>query len=159
MSDNEVESATRTIAAPPEDIWRVITDPRGHVAIDSSGMLMAAEDAKPVTAVGDEFVIHMDREALGDMPLGKYDVTNVVTMFEPYTHFEWAVGALDMPRVGHLYGYKLTPGADGTTEVTSYCDWSGIKDDWKQSGYFPVIRATTLRATLGILERVVQTGF
>jgi hypothetical protein len=158
MSDNEVESATRTIAASAEDIWRVITDPAGHVAIDSSGMLMTADDAKPVSAVGEQFVIHMDREALGDMPLGTYDVVNVVTRFEPYTWFEWAVGGMGIDRIGHLYGYRLAPGAEGTTEVTSYCDWSGVSDEWKQSGFFPVIKSTTLRATLGILERVVRAG-
>jgi hypothetical protein len=64
-----------------------------------------------------------------------------------------------VPRVGHLYGYRLEPGTDGTTTVTSYCDWSGVNDEWKQSGFFPVTKATTLRATLGILERLVRTGY
>lgn len=32
----------RTIPAAPEAIFRVLADPQGHVAIDSSGMLMAA---------------------------------------------------------------------------------------------------------------------
>ena len=47
----------------------VLRDPAGHVAIDSSGMLMSASGA-PVAAVGDTFVVHMDREALNDYPLG-----------------------------------------------------------------------------------------
>lgn len=155
VAEDEVESATRTIAAPPEAIWRVITDPRSHVSIDGSGMLMAAQDANPLTQVGDEFTIDMDREALGDIPLGKYTVTNVVTKYQPFELFEWAVAGLGMPPIGHVYGYRLEPGEDGTTLVTSYCDWSGVNEDWKKSGFFPVIHATTLRATLGILERVV----
>ena len=53
----------RAIAAPAADIFRVLSDPQGHVAIDSSGMLMSA-DGDPVKAVGDGFVVHMDREAL-----------------------------------------------------------------------------------------------
>jgi hypothetical protein len=65
----------RTIAAPAADIFAVLTDPQGHVAIDSSGMLQDAE-GDPVKALGDSFVVHMDREALNDFPqLGKYDVT------------------------------------------------------------------------------------
>lgn len=63
----------RTIRAPAGDIFRVLADPMGHVAIDSSGMLMDA-DGEPVGAVGDSFVVHMDREALNDFPLGAYDV-------------------------------------------------------------------------------------
>ena len=35
---------------------QVLSDPHGHVAIDSSGMLMDAT-GEPVTAVGDTFVV------------------------------------------------------------------------------------------------------
>jgi hypothetical protein len=59
----------RTIPADAATIFRVLCDPQGHVVIDSSGMLMSAE-GEPVTAVGDSFVVHMDREALNDFPLG-----------------------------------------------------------------------------------------
>ncbi len=64
----------RAVAAAPGEIFAVLTDPQGHVAIDSAGMLMAASGDK-VTRVGDTFVVHMDREALNDYPLGLYDVT------------------------------------------------------------------------------------
>ena len=42
-------------------------DPKGHVAIDASGMLQSSS-GEPATAEGDTFVIHMDRESLGDLP-------------------------------------------------------------------------------------------
>ena len=48
----------RTIAADPASIFRVLSDPQGHVTIDSSGMLQSA-DGDPVTAVGDSFVVHL----------------------------------------------------------------------------------------------------
>jgi hypothetical protein len=53
----------RPIAATPAEVFAVLSDPQGHVAIDSSGMLMSAEGDR-VTAVDDTFVVHMDREAL-----------------------------------------------------------------------------------------------
>ena len=56
-------------------------DPQGHVAIDSSGMLMDAT-GEPATKVGDSFVVHMDRGSLNDYPLGLYDVTVSITRFE-----------------------------------------------------------------------------
>ena len=34
--------ATRAIAADPAAVFRVLTDPQGHVAIDSSGMSQSA---------------------------------------------------------------------------------------------------------------------
>ena len=73
----------RKIAAPPTDIFAVLCDPQGHVAIDSSGMLQDAEGGA-VAAAGDSFVVHMDRDSLNDFPeLGKYDVTVSIREFEP----------------------------------------------------------------------------
>jgi hypothetical protein len=49
------------------------------VAIDASGMLQDFT-GEPAEKVGDTFVIHMDRESLNDIPLGKYDVTVHITV-------------------------------------------------------------------------------
>ena len=45
-------------------------------------MLMAAS-GDIVAKAGDTFVVHMDREALNDYPLGLYDVTVEIVTFEP----------------------------------------------------------------------------
>jgi hypothetical protein len=151
--DTERLEVQRTIDADPAAIFAVLSDPQGHVRIDSSGMLMSA-DGEPVKAVGDSFLVHMDRDALNDMPLGKYDVTVLITKFEPDREIAWTpTGNFD---IGHQYGYRLEPAGDGTTLVTSYYDWSMIGDNWKQLGIFPVISEGALRATLGILARTVQ---
>jgi hypothetical protein len=68
MTSDRLE-VQRTIAAKPATIFGILRDPQGHVTIDSSGMLMDAT-GEPVTAVGDSFVVHMDREALNDYPMG-----------------------------------------------------------------------------------------
>ena len=139
----------RTIPAEPAKIFAVLCDPQGHVAIDSSGMLQSA-DGDPVAAVGDSFVVHMDREALNDYPLGRYDVTVSIVTFEQDRDIAWTIlGALN---IGHVYGYRLDPTDDGTL-VTSYYDWSSIDPDWKS--VFPVLSEGALRATLGILARTV----
>ena len=143
----------RTIPADPATIFRVLCDPRGHVAIDSSGMLMAAT-GEPVTAVGDRFVVHMDREALNDYPLGLYDVTVVITTFDPDREIAWTIEGQIKPQIGHIYGYELAP-VEGGTRVTSYYDWSSIDPTWKEAGIFPILSEGALRATLGILARTV----
>jgi hypothetical protein len=153
MSDERIE-VQRTIRADPASIFAVLRDPEGHVAIDSSGMLMSATGA-PASAVGDTFVVHMDREALNDFPLGEYDVTIVISTYEQDREIAWRVtGGLDL---GHVYGYRLEPADDGTL-VTSYYDWSAITDEWREAGIFPVISEGALRATLGILARTVARG-
>ncbi len=143
----------RAIAATPAEIFAVLTDPTGHVAIDSSGMLMSAEPGR-VAKVGDTFTVHMDRESLNDYPaLGLYDVTNEVTAFEPDREIAWTVkGRFNL---GHVYGYQLEP-IDAGTLVTSYYDWSAVEE--KSKGIFPIIPESALRATLGILARTVAPG-
>ncbi|MEU6384148.1 SRPBCC family protein [Streptomyces bauhiniae] len=144
---------TRQLAASPAAIFDVLRSPQGHVAIDSSGMLQSAE-GDPVNAVGDEFLVHMDREALGDLPMGQYDVTVIITRYEPDALLEWTISGTIQPPIRHLYGYRLTPSESGTL-VTSYYDWSQIDDKYRKAGIFPVIPEAGLRATLGILARTV----
>jgi hypothetical protein len=146
----------RTIGADPATIFRVLCDPKGHVAIDSSGMLMSAT-GEPVTAVGDSFVVHMDREALNDYPMGLYDVTVTITTFVPDREIAWTILGQIRPQIGHVYGYRLEPADEGTL-ATSYYDWSNIDPVWKEADIFPIISEGALRATLGILARTVKPG-
>jgi hypothetical protein len=144
----------RAVAASAGEIFTVLTDPMGHVTIDSSGMLMEAV-GDTVAKAGDTFVVHMDREALNDYDLGLYDVTVEIVTFEQDREIAWTIrGQLN---IGHVYGYRLEPIEEGTL-VTSYYDWSGAGQDWKDAAIFPVIPESALRATLGILARTVAPG-
>lgn len=146
----------RQIAAAPDKIFTLLCDPAGHVAIDSSGMLQSAE-GKPVRGTGDEFVVHMDRESLNDYPLGKYDVTVIITGFEQDALIEWTISGQIQPPIRHLYGYRLEA-SEGGTLVTSYYDWSEIEQQYRDAGIFPVIPEAGLRATLGILARNLESS-
>ena len=146
----------RAIAAEPAAIFAVVSDPKGHVAIDASGMLMSST-GDPAKDVGDTFVIHMDREALNDYPMGRYDVTVVITEFEKDREIAWTIEGQIKPPIGHVYGYRLEP-VEGGTRVVSYYDWSSIDPVWQEAGIFPIIPESALRATLGILARKVAPG-
>ena len=147
----------RTISAPAADVFAVLCDPQGHVAIDATGMLQSA-DGDPVQAVGDSFVVHMDRESLNDYPLGKYEVTVSITDFEQDRLIAWTIFGQLKPDIGHVYGYRLEP-ADGGTLVTSFYDWSDIDQHWRDANIFPIVSELALRATLGILDRTVRRGY
>jgi len=147
----------RVIAAEPAAIFDVLRSPEGHVAIDASGMLMSAE-GEAATAVGDRFVVHMDRDSLRDFDLGEYDVTVVIETFEPNTEIAWSIDGVMQPPMGHVYGYRLEA-IEGGTMVTSYYDWSNLHEQY--AGFaerFPIISESSLRATLGILARTVAPG-
>lgn len=149
-------SATRVLPAEPDTVFAVLSEPDGHVAIDSSGMLQGA-DGDPLAAVGDAFVVHMDREALGDLPMGTYDVRVLASTFERPHAIAWTIEGTVRPPIGHVYGYELEPAGPGRTRVTSYCDWSQAREEWK--AVFPVIDEKALRASLGLLERAVRRGY
>jgi hypothetical protein len=154
MADERIE-VQRQVAAAPTEVFRLLCDPKGHVAIDSSGMLQSST-GEPATATGDTFVIHMDRQSLNDYPeLGRYDVTITITTFDPDREIAWTVLGQLRPQIGHIYGYTLEP-SDGGTLVTSYYDWSSIDEAYRTANIFPVISETALRATLGIMARTLE---
>jgi len=156
MSEPEIVSSTRLIAAPAASIYPLVSSPEGHVRIDGSGMLLASPDSEPVTAVGDTFTMHMDREPLGDIPLGKYDVTVVITNLEPDRWVEWSVeDKRDGGIWGHVYGYRLNPISGTETEVTTYCDWSGLPERRKARANFPVVPLSMMIQSLDKLEALV----
>ena len=130
MTDERFE-VQRTIKAAPDVIFSVLRDPKGHVAIDSAGMLMSAT-GEPVSGVGDSFVVHMDREALNDYPLGEYDVTVNIITYEQDREIAWTIEGVIKPPIGHIYGYRLEPIEDGTL-VTSYYDWSNTTGSPRRS--------------------------
>ena len=70
-------------------------------------------------------------------------------------YITWEVSGENFPSIGHYYGYRLEPVADGTV-VTSIYDWSAVDEKWKARGGWPVIPESALKATLGILERTVR---
>ena len=113
---NERLEVQRRIPADAATIFAVVSSPEGQVAIDASGMLQDFS-GEPAEKVGDTFVIHMDRESLNDFPeMGKYDVTVHIITFERDREIAWNLGIEEFP---HFYGYRLEPGDDGVTNVTS----------------------------------------
>ncbi|HAN07867.1 MAG TPA: polyketide cyclase [Acidimicrobiaceae bacterium] len=148
----------RAIAASPSKIFAVLIDPRGHVEIDASGMLMSATEP-PVTAVGDRFDIEMDRDSLRDFDLGEYRVTVVIETFIQDQEIAWSIDGVTQPPIGHIYGYRLQE-TDGGTLVSSYYDWANTHPahDELVNENFPIISETHLLATLGILARTVAPG-
>jgi hypothetical protein len=159
MTEERV-AVTRRVAAPAAAIYAIVSDPAGHVRIDGSGMLEAAPDASPVTAVGDTFDIAMDRTPLNDIPgLVKYSVRNTVTRIEPDRLVEWTIGAPGQPPLGHVYGWQLDPVDEGHTDVTNYCDWSNIVEQLRAAGRtWPIVPVSMLEATVARLDRIVTEG-
>jgi len=155
MSDERLE-ARRRIAAPATRVWELVSHPEGHVRIDGSRMLEAALNAKPLTAVGDTFDMDMDREPLGDVPLGKYQVRNWVTRIEPGHLIEWSTNLIDKDApVGHVYGWRIDAVSEAECDVANYTDWSDLPDEWKPR--WPIVPLEMLERSVEKLQRIVTS--
>jgi hypothetical protein len=117
-----------------------------QVKIDGSGMLQAAPDSRPLTSVGDTFEMDMDREPLGDLPMGKYKALNTVTKIIPDALLEWNVGSRERGAFGHVYGWEMSAFDDDRTEVTNYCDWSATPE--KAHDRFPIVPKTMMERSV-----------
>jgi len=159
MSESMRVSVTREIPASAEVIFAMITLPAGHVAMDGSGSLVSAPSNHQLHAVGDTFLMDMDRESLGDIPdMGKYQVENEVHAFEADRLLEWTVGMADRPKVGHVYGIRLTPIDTSLTLVENYVDWSGVPEKWRTRVSWPVVPASMMAASLARLEAAILSA-
>lgn len=149
-------SVSRVLAASAAEVFDEITDPQGHVRIDGSGMLVATSRAARLAAIGDSFTMDMDREPLGDLPMGRYTVVNTVTRIVRDRLLEWSVGGQGRTPIGHVYGYELEPLPDGGTRVTSYCDWTDLHPKLRERLSFPVVPASMLEASMDNLQALLE---
>ncbi|WP_199431768.1 SRPBCC family protein [Qaidamihabitans albus] len=111
MSRRQV-SVTRTIPAPPERIFELLTDPAKHPLLDGSGSVLAAQDGAPRRLeLGSRFGM--------DMKIGApYKILNTVVEYEPDRLIAWRHFN------GHRWRWRLEPADAGGTEVTETFDWS-----------------------------------
>ena len=159
MTDQRV-SASRRIKASAHTLFEIVSSPEGHVRIDGSGMLEAAPDARPLTAVGDVFDMEMDRTPLNDIPgLVKYKVRNTVTQIVPDELVEWTIGGVDQPPLGHVYGWKLDAVSDNETDVTNYCDWTNITPELRaRRPDWPIVPVAMLEQSVAKLDEIATGG-
>jgi uncharacterized protein YndB with AHSA1/START domain len=147
-------AASRTVTASPAEVFRIVTDPAMHVEIDGSGMLQAAPGAKRLEKPGDTFEMDMDREPLGDVPMGRYKALNTVTRIIPDALLEWNVGSSDRGPYGHVYGWEIIAVSPGKTEITNYCEWPNVPE--KAREHFPIVPLAMLQKSVENLSALVS---
>ena len=129
-----------------------MTIPDMHVRIDGSGMLQVAPDSHRLKAVGDTFEIEMDREPLGDIPMGKYQVLNTVTKIITDKLLEWNVGVAERGIIGHVYGGEISAVNADETQAINYCDWTNIPEIARD--HFPIVPASMMEKSVENLSEL-----
>lgn len=101
-------------------------------------------DGEPVHAVGDSYVVRIDREALIDFPLGRYDVNVHISQFSQDQLIAWTILGHIKPQIGLVYGCRLEP-AEEHTVVASFYGWSDIDQHRRDAEILPVVSKAALR--------------
>jgi uncharacterized protein YndB with AHSA1/START domain len=130
-------SVSRRIAAPPETVFEVLSNPQRHQDFDGSGMLRGTEGG-PITDVGAVFVMKMYFKPLG----GDYSMINHVVEYEPGRLIAWEPENgpghpdVDSPnaRWGHRWRFEVAPDGPDATVVTETWDGTGIPADDAEDG-------------------------
>lgn len=82
MSDR-IETS-RTVGATPQEVYDLLADPRRHGEF-ADMMRGPGDGCEPVREVGDEFIVSMNNELLGD-----YQMINRIVCFERNRRIGWA---------------------------------------------------------------------
>lgn len=137
MADERV-SATRTIDAPADAVFAVLTDPTGHAAIDGTGWVTESVDDQPLTAVGQVFRMAMYHP---DHPNGSYQTANEVRVIEPPRAISWRTGNYaddgSLRFGGWFWRYDLEPVDPSRTRVTHTYDWSAVPESVHEYLHLP----------------------
>src|SRR5580698_7681321 len=143
---------SRRIEASASRIFEVLANPSRHLEIDGSDMLRGAASDQVVTGVGDVFVMNMYFPALGD-----YQMDNHVVEFELNRRISWEpVAGVGHPerggRVGHWWGFRLTPDGRDATIVTEMYDCSRAPHDFREQMNNGRDWVESMEETLGRLD-------
>jgi len=76
---------TRTVNAPAQDIFDVLTDPARHRELDGSGFIRSDQQAQRITGTGQVFTMNMTGDHMG----GDYQTDNHVTGYDENQLLAW----------------------------------------------------------------------
>ena len=137
-TDQEVVSATLTVAASAERVFAVLADPTAHAAIDGTGWVQEPADEAPLTEAGQIF--RMDMHHAGH-PDGDYQVVNKVVVLDRPRAIGWLTGYRkdngDLEFGGWVWRYALSPLGPLQAEVTLTYDWSAVPPSVREYLQFP----------------------
>lgn len=117
---SRVVSASREIAAKPEQIFELIADPVQQPLWDGNENLANAAAGQRVRGVGDMFTMTLTNGAVRE---------NHIVEFEEARRIAWFPAEPGQQPPGHLWRWELEPLDEIRTRVTHTYDWSELTDE------------------------------
>lgn len=116
MTENRGVTASRVVAARPEDVFAVISDPRRHPEMDGRGNTSAAQQAARVMTVGESFLMLNSNGKVRQNRVVEFDQGHVVA---------WMPCPVDGEPFGFRWRWQVEQHPEGTLVIHSY-DWTEL---------------------------------
>jgi len=141
-----VVSASREIAAAPEQVFELIADPAWQPRWDGNDNLAEAAPGQRVRRAGDVFTMTLTRGGVRENHVVEFDEGRLIA---------WTPAEPGRRPPGHLWRWELEPAGASRTRATCTYDWTLLTDATR----LPRARATTaekLRASLDRLAALAE---
>ncbi|GAB95525.1 uncharacterized protein YndB with AHSA1/START domain [Kineosphaera limosa] len=154
MSDETSITVSRTIDAPAQDIFEVLSNPQRHAQLDGAGQIVSDHKSDRITGTGQVFTMNMDAEHMG----GEYQTDNHVTGYDENKLLAWQTAPAGTQPPGWQWVWQLTPQGPDATDVSLTYDWSAVTDkELLKKVSFPLIQQSALEDSLGNLAAAVSS--
>ena len=152
MAQDQQIVVQRTIDAPAEDVFDVLSNPERHAELDGSGFVRSDERTDRIQAVGDVFTMNMSGDHMG----GEYQTDNHVVAYGRNAVVGWATAPAGTEPPGWTWVWELTGDGADRTDVTITYDWSKVTDkELLQKVGFPLVKESDLEDSLAKLAEAV----
>lgn len=152
MSDDTRISVQRTIDAPSQALFDVLSNPQRHAEVDGSGFVLSDDRSDRITGTGQVFRMNMSGDHMG----GDYQTDNHVNAYDPNHLIGWQTAPAGTEPPGWEWLWELKSRGTGSTDVTLTYDWSRVTDqDLLAKVSFPLVSRSQLEDSLGNLASAV----
>ncbi len=151
MSDNKI-TVERTINAPTDALFDVLTNPDRHKELDGSGFIQAVSRGDRITGVGDVFTMDM----VGDHMGGEYQTDNHVVGYDENRLVAWQTAPAGTEPKGWQWVWELESQGSDQTLVRHTYDWSNVTDEaLLAKELFPLVGQEQLEDSVQRLDQAV----
>lgn len=151
MTEQNKITVSRTIEAPAQVIFDVLTNPEQHVKLDGSGFIRSVEHGDRISHVGQVFTMNMEGKHMG----GEYKTDNHVSGFADDRLVAWKTAPAGTEPKGWEWMYELEQQGPKETLVTLTYDWSKVTDkELLRKVSFPLVEEHALEQSLAKLAEI-----